>query len=81
MGTVKSYPFGLFNGSRGLPFAVNCMENKYLNEFSDIILIGPWQKATFKVNLLDYFMEVNKGDRHIFGNIKNEIKNGLYYLR
>ena len=37
------------------------MENKYLDELKDIILIGPWQKATFEIKLLDYIMEINKG--------------------
>ena len=44
-----------------LPFAVNRMNDKYINELEDLILIGPWQKATFKVKLADYFFEVNKG--------------------
>jgi type IV secretory pathway VirJ component len=37
------------------------MNDKYINDVNDMILIGPWQKATFKVKLKDYFMEVNKG--------------------
>ncbi len=52
---------GYSMGAEVIPFAVNCMENQYLDQLNDIILIGPWQKATFKVNLLDYIMEVNKG--------------------
>ena len=52
---------GYSMGAEVIPFAVNCLEDNYLNQLNDIILIGPWQKATFKVNLLDYVMEVNKG--------------------
>jgi type IV secretory pathway VirJ component len=60
-GQTKVVLLGYSMGAEVLPFAVNCMEEKYRNTLSDIILIGPWQKATFKVNLLDYVMEVNKG--------------------
>jgi type IV secretory pathway VirJ component len=52
---------GFSMGAEVLPFAVNCMEEKYMHEINDLILIGPWQKATFKVKLEDYFYEVNKG--------------------
>lgn len=52
---------GYSMGAEVIPFVVNCMEDKYKDELSNIILIGPWQKATFKINLLDYFFEVNKG--------------------
>jgi type IV secretory pathway VirJ component len=60
-GQTKVVLLGYSMGAEVLPFAVNCMEEKYRNALSDIIMIGPWQKATFKVNLLDYVMEVNKG--------------------
>ncbi len=53
---------GYSMGAEILPFAVNRMEDKYVNKLEDLILIGPWQKATFKVKLADYFYEVNKGD-------------------
>jgi type IV secretory pathway VirJ component len=53
---------GYSMGAEVLPFAVNRMEDKYINKLVDLILIGPWQKATFKVKLADYFYEVNKGD-------------------
>jgi type IV secretory pathway VirJ component len=53
---------GYSMGAEVLPFAVNRMEDKYINKLADLILIGPWQKATFKVKLADYFYEVNKGD-------------------
>jgi type IV secretory pathway VirJ component len=52
---------GYSMGAEVIPFAVNCMEEKYKDELSNIILIGPWQKATFKINLLDFFFEINKG--------------------
>ena len=52
---------GYSMGAEVIPFAVNCMEDKYMDELLNIILIGPWQKATFKINLLDYFFEINKG--------------------
>jgi type IV secretory pathway VirJ component len=60
-GQTQVILMGYSMGAEVLPFAVNCMEDKYLNELCDIILIGPWQKATFKVSLLDYFVEINKG--------------------
>jgi type IV secretory pathway VirJ component len=60
-GPEKVVLLGYSMGAEVLPFAVNCLEDKYRHELTDLILIGPWQKATFKVNLLDYVMEVNKG--------------------
>lgn len=60
-GQTKVVLIGYSMGAEVIPFAVNCMEDKYQKILNDIILIGPWQKATFKVNLLDYIMEVNKG--------------------
>jgi type IV secretory pathway VirJ component len=52
---------GYSMGAEVLPFAVNCMKDNYLHELDDLILIGPWQKATFEVKLEDYIFEVNKG--------------------
>ena len=60
-GLKKVVLIGYSMGAEVIPFAVNCMEDKYKHELSDIILIGPWQKATFKINLLDFFFEINKG--------------------
>ena len=60
-GLNKVVFLGYSMGAEVLPFAVNCLEEKYITGLSDILLIGPWQKATFKVSLLDYFFEVNKG--------------------
>ena len=52
---------GFSMGAEVLPFAINCMEDKYMHELNDLILIGPWQKVTFKIRLVDYFFELNKG--------------------
>ena len=60
-GQKKVVFIGFSMGAEVLPFAVNCMEDKYIPELNDLILIGPWQKATFKISLRDYFFEVNKG--------------------
>jgi type IV secretory pathway VirJ component len=60
-GQKKVVLMGYSMGAEVLPFAVNCMEEKYFGEINDLILIGPWQKATFEVKLKDYFFEVNKG--------------------
>ena len=61
-GETKVVFLGYSMGAEVLPFAVNCMEDKYINELKDMILIGPWQKATFKVRLRDYLFEVNEGE-------------------
>jgi type IV secretory pathway VirJ component len=60
-GEKKVVIIGFSMGAEVLPFALNCMEDKYLNEITDLILIGPWQKATFKIRLKDYYLEVNNG--------------------
>jgi type IV secretory pathway VirJ component len=60
-GQKKVVFMGYSMGAEVLPFAINCMEDKYMDELNDVILIAPWQKATFKVRLRDYFFEVNKG--------------------
>lgn len=61
-GMDKVVFLGYSMGAEVLPFAINRMDEKYLRELEDLILIGPWQKATFKVKLADYFHEVNKGE-------------------
>jgi type IV secretory pathway VirJ component len=53
---------GYSMGAEILPFAVNRMNDRYTKKIQNIILIGPWQKATFKVKLADYFYETNEGD-------------------
>ncbi len=60
-GKSKVVLLGYSMGAEVLPFAVNCMKDSYLHLLDDMILIGPWQKATFKVNLLDYVTELNRG--------------------
>lgn len=73
-GLDKVVFLGYSMGAEILPFAVNRMENKYINELEDLILIGPWQKATFKVKLADYFYEVNKGEDIYEELLKMKIK-------
>jgi type IV secretory pathway VirJ component len=53
---------GYSMGAEILPFAVNRMNERYTKKIQNIILIGPWQKATFKVKLADYFYETNEGE-------------------
>ena len=60
-GQKKVVFMGYSMGAEVLPFAIDCMKDKYRDEISDLILIGPWQKVTFKVKLRDYYLEVNKG--------------------
>jgi type IV secretory pathway VirJ component len=60
-GQKKIVLMGYSMGAEVLPFAVNCMKEKYIGEINDLILIGPWQKATFEVKLTDYLYEDNKG--------------------
>jgi type IV secretory pathway VirJ component len=68
---------GYSMGAEVLPFAVNCMEDKYLPELRDLILIGPWQKATFEVKLEDYIFEVNKGSDIYTELLKMKTKNAF----
>jgi type IV secretory pathway VirJ component len=53
---------GYSMGAEILPFAVNRMDERYTKKIQNIVLIGPWQKATFKVKLADYLYEVNEGE-------------------
>jgi type IV secretory pathway VirJ component len=53
---------GYSMGAEILPFAVNRMNERYIKKIQNIILIGPWQKATFKVKLADYLYETNEGE-------------------
>lgn len=66
---------GYSMGAEVLPFAINCMDENYINDVNDMILIGPWQKATFKVKLKDYFIEVNKGTDIYTELLKMKMKN------
>ena len=60
-GQKKVVFIGYSMGAEVLPFAINCMKDNYLSGLTDMILIGPCQKATFKIKLTDYIFEVNKG--------------------
>jgi len=60
-GQKKVVFMGYSMGAEVLPFAFDCMKDNYRDEITDLILIGPWQKVTFKVKLKDYYLEVNKG--------------------
>jgi type IV secretory pathway VirJ component len=53
---------GYSMGAEILPFAINRMNTRYTGKIENIILIGPWQKATFKVKLADYIYETNEGE-------------------
>jgi type IV secretory pathway VirJ component len=53
---------GYSMGAEILPFVVNRMDERYTKKIQNIILIGPWQKATFKVKLADYIYETNEGE-------------------
>jgi type IV secretory pathway VirJ component len=70
---------GYSMGAEILPFAVNCMGETYREKLQDLILIGPWQKATFKVKLADYFYEVNKG-ADIYAELKKMKKINTYII-
>lgn len=67
---------GFSMGAEVLPFAVNCMGAKFTSEIYDLILISPWQKATFKVKIRDYFSEVNSGADLLNELSKIKIKRG-----
>lgn len=61
-GKQKVVLIGYSMGAEVLPFAINLLEDKYIEELSDFILIGPWLKATFRIKLLDYIYVIEKGD-------------------
>jgi type IV secretory pathway VirJ component len=65
---------GYSMGAEVLPFAVNCMKDEYLAGLHDMILIGPWQMATFDVRLMDYFIEVNRGKDIYQETLKMKLK-------
>jgi type IV secretory pathway VirJ component len=52
---------GYSMGAEIIPFAVNCMDDRYVHKLNDLVLIGPWQKATFRTRLSDYVVEINRG--------------------
>jgi type IV secretory pathway VirJ component len=53
---------GYSMGAEILPFVINRMNERYTKKIQNLILIGPWQKATFKVKLADYLYETNEGE-------------------
>jgi type IV secretory pathway VirJ component len=52
---------GYSMGAEIIPFVVNRLTDSYRDELLNTILIGPWETATFRIRLADYFMEINKG--------------------
>ena len=52
---------GYSMGAEVLPFAVNRLEDKYKQQLKDVILIGPSQKAIFRLKPTDYLFEEKKG--------------------
>ena len=52
---------GYSMGAEVLPFAVNQLEEKYRTHLRDVILIGPSQKAIFRLKPTDYLFEEKKG--------------------
>ena len=70
---------GYSMGAEVLPFAVNKMDDKYTENLLDLILIGPWQKATFRVKLADYFFEINKG-ADVFTELKKMKSKNAYII-
>ena len=70
---------GYSMGAEILPFAINCMDDKYKQKINDLILIGPGQKATFKVKLRDYYWEVNKG-ADIYPELQKRNKEKTYVI-
>jgi type IV secretory pathway VirJ component len=67
---------GFSMGAEVLPFSINYIDEKYMGDISDMVLIAPWQKATFKISLKDYYKEVNVG-LDIYGELlKMKTKKG-----
>jgi type IV secretory pathway VirJ component len=52
---------GYSMGAEVLPFAVNCLDDRYRLQLIDVILIGPSQKAIFRLKPTDYLFEEKKG--------------------
>ncbi len=52
---------GYSMGAEVIPFGVNNLDEKYKNQLADIILIGPSQKAIFRLKPTDYIFEDKKG--------------------
>jgi type IV secretory pathway VirJ component len=77
-GKKKIVLIGYSMGAEVLPFALNRMKGAYTENLNDMILIGPWQKATFEIKLRDYLFEVNKGS-DIYSELK-KIKSKKPYI-
>jgi len=77
-GETKVVLMGYSLGAEVLPFAVNKMRDQYKKKIFDLILIGPSQKAIFKVRPLDYFFGANKGTEIIKELLK--MKAGKAYI-
>ena len=52
---------GYSMGAEVLPFAVNRLDDNYRHQLKDVILIGPSQKAIFRLKPTDYLFEEKKG--------------------
>jgi type IV secretory pathway VirJ component len=61
-GQNKIILMGYSMGAEIIPFTVNCLDNKYFDEISDLILIAPWQKAAFKDKLAYHLFDSDNGD-------------------
>jgi type IV secretory pathway VirJ component len=60
-GKGKVILLGYSMGAEVLPFAVNNMDDKYKNELKDLVLIAPWQNATFKDKMIYHFFDTDNG--------------------
>ena len=52
---------GYSMGAEVLPFAVNQLDEQYRDHLKDVILIGPGQRAIFRLKPTDYLFEEKKG--------------------
>jgi type IV secretory pathway VirJ component len=52
---------GYSMGAEVIPFAVNRLDKKYTDMLQDIVMIAPWQKATFKDKWIDHLIDIDKG--------------------
>jgi type IV secretory pathway VirJ component len=75
----KVVMIGYSMGAEILPFAINCMTDKYKQKINDVILIAPGQNATFKVKLRDYYHEVNEGE-DIYTELQKMAKEKVYVI-
>jgi type IV secretory pathway VirJ component len=52
---------GYSMGAEVIPFAVNHFDKKYADMLQDIVMIAPWQKATFKDKWVYHVFDIDKG--------------------